>query len=72
MKRKFDGYVIVSDLDGTLLDNNKNISKENLEAINYFTENGGKFTVATGRVIEATEEYLSKIEINFPIIVYNG
>jgi len=34
MNKKFDGYVIVSDLDGTLLDNNKNISKENLEAIN--------------------------------------
>ena len=34
MNKKFHGYVIVSDLDGTLLDNNKNISKENLEAIN--------------------------------------
>lgn len=72
MKKKFDGYVIVSDLDGTLLDNNKNISKENLGAINYFTQNGGKFSVATGRVIEATEEYLLKIEVNIPIIVYNG
>lgn len=72
MKKKFDGYVIVSDLDGTLLDDNKNISKENLTAINYFTNNGGKFTVATGRVIEATEGYLLKIEVNLPIIVYNG
>ncbi|BCZ46096.1 haloacid dehalogenase [Clostridium gelidum] len=72
MNKKFDGYVIVSDLDGTLLDNNKNISKENLEAINYFTQNGGKFSVATGRVVEATEEYLLKIEVNLPIIVYNG
>lgn len=72
MKKKFDGYVIVSDLDGTLLDNNKNISKENLEAINYFTDNGGKFSVATGRVIEATEKYLLNIKVNLPIIVYNG
>lgn len=72
MKKKFDGYVIVSDLDGTLLDDNKDVSKENLEAINYFTQNGGEFSVATGRVIEATEEYLLKIEVNLPIIVYNG
>lgn len=72
MKKKFDGYVIISDLDGTLLDNNKNISKENLESINYFTKNGGKFSVATGRVIESTEEYLLKLEVNIPIIVYNG
>jgi len=72
MKKKFCGYVIISDLDGTLLDNNKNISDENIDAINYFTENGGKFSVATGRVVEATEEYLSKIKVNLPIIVYNG
>jgi len=72
MKKKFYGYVIISDLDGTLLDNDKNISKENLEAINYFIENGGEFSVATGRVIESTEKYLSNIKINLPIIVYNG
>lgn len=72
MKKKFDGYVIVSDLDGTLLDNNKNVSKENIQAINYFTQNGGKFSVATGRVVEATCEYLSNVQVNIPIIVYNG
>ncbi|OOM81174.1 putative phosphatase [Clostridium puniceum] len=72
MRNIFDGYVIVSDLDGTLLNNDKNISQENLEAINYFTENGGTFSVATGRVIEATQEYLSNIKVNLPIIVYNG
>lgn len=72
MKKKFEGYVIVSDLDGTLLDNNKNVSEENLEAINYFTQNGGKFSVATGRVVEATIEYLHNIQVNIPIIVYNG
>lgn len=72
MEKIFDGYVIVSDLDGTLLKKDKTISKENLEAIKYFTENGGKFSVATGRVIEATEEYLSGIQVNLPIIVYNG
>lgn len=72
MKNKFDGYVIITDLDGTLLTDDKKISKENLEAINYFIDNGGRFSVATGRVIEATEIYLSNININLPIIVYNG
>lgn len=72
MNKKFEGYVIITDLDGTLLDNDKNISKENLDAINYFIDNGGRFSVATGRVIEATEKYLSNIKINLPIIVYNG
>lgn len=72
MNSKFEGYSIITDLDGTLLDDNKNISKENLNAIEYFTENGGQFSVATGRVVEATEEYLSKIKVTLPIIVYNG
>lgn len=72
MKNKFGGYVIFSDLDGTLLNNNKKISKENIDAINYFIKNGGMFSVATGRVIEATEEYISSIKMNLPIIVYNG
>lgn len=72
MKDKFSDYVIISDLDGTLLNNNKEVSKENLQAINYFTDNGGQFSVATGRVIESTVKYLENIKINLPIIVYNG
>ncbi len=59
MKKKFDGYVIYSDLDGTLLNNNKEVSDENKEFINYFIENGGKFSIATGRAFEATEKYIN-------------
>jgi hydroxymethylpyrimidine pyrophosphatase-like HAD family hydrolase len=31
--KKFEGILICSDLDGTLLNSNKEISKENLDAI---------------------------------------
>ena len=33
MKKIFDGYTLVSDMDGTLINSNKEISKENLDAI---------------------------------------
>ena len=33
---KFDGVLICTDLDGTLLKNDKTISFENIEAITYF------------------------------------
>ena len=33
MKNKFDGYVIFSDLDGTLLNDNKEVSKENIDRL---------------------------------------
>ena len=45
----FDGILICTDLDGTLLANDKSISDENLRAIEYFKENGGYFTFVTGR-----------------------
>lgn len=55
MSKKFDGYVILSDLDGILLDKNKNVLDENKRVIEYFIENGGKFLIVMGRVIEVSE-----------------
>ena len=31
--KKFDGMLILSDMDGTVLDDNKQISEENIKAI---------------------------------------
>ena len=72
MKNKFEGYVIYSDLDGTLLNNKKEVSDENKKAINYFIENGGKFSIATGKAFESTEKYIEGVRIDIPAIVYNG
>ncbi|WP_294402279.1 HAD family hydrolase [uncultured Clostridium sp.] len=72
MKNKFKGYVIYSDLDGTLLNSRKEVSSENKKAIEYFIENGGKFSIATGRAFEAAEKYINGVEIDIPAIVYNG
>ena len=47
---KFEGIMICTDLDGTLLSDKHTISPENLDAIEYFKANGGKFTFITGRV----------------------
>lgn len=52
---------IFSDLDGTLLDDNKNVSKENLEAINYAQDKGVKFIVCTGRAPFYVEDPLKQI-----------
>ena len=48
--KKFDGILICTDLDGTILDDNKNISAENLDAIEYFKSEGGLFNFVTGRM----------------------
>ena len=45
---KFDGILICSDWDGTLFDGEK-VPEESVNAIKYFQENGGKFTLCSGR-----------------------
>lgn len=46
---KFDGILIVSDIDGTFLGYNGRIVEKNVEKIKYFNSEGGRFTFATGR-----------------------
>ncbi len=66
---KFDGILIASDLDGTLIYDMK-VSNENRQAIKYFIEGGGKFTIATGRA----PEFVKRLDIptNAPLILVNG
>ena len=45
---KYSDYVLISDMDGTLLSSKREVSRENREALRRFTEGGGNFFVATG------------------------
>ena len=47
--KKFEGMILACDMDGTLLDNNREISRENQQALRYFTEQGGRFTPCAPR-----------------------
>jgi len=69
---KYDGIVIYSDLDGTLLDSERKLSKENMDAINYFISQGGRFGVATGRMERTTEIMFPELQLNVPSIFFNG
>ena len=46
---KFSGVMLVSDFDDTLYGSDLHVSEENRTAIRSFIEQGGLFTVATGR-----------------------
>lgn len=69
---KFDGILFCTDLDDTLLDKEKNVSKENLEAIEYFKSNGGLFTFVTGRTHLGIGGVLNQVEPNTYIGTLNG
>ncbi len=66
---KFDGILLVSDLDGTLISGGK-VSEVNLAAIRYFIDNGGMFTTATGRAPSFVKQM--RIPVNVPLITCNG
>lgn len=69
---KYSGKLLLSDLDGTLLDSSGNVSHSNKMAIREFTENGGLFGVATGRSHQNFRKFTDGVEINAPCILYNG
>ena len=71
---KFDSYLIVSDLDGTFFGTKCAILQNNIDAIQYFVENGGLFTVATGRDLYAMQRIFPNAAslLSCPAILCNG
>ena len=64
--------ILLSDMDGTLLNSRKEISDTDREAIARFTALGGRFTVATGRTIQSFEQFVKVLDLRSPVIMYNG
>lgn len=67
---KFSGYLICSDIDGTFY--SPVPDNENIQAVRYFIENGGKFTFATGRMVDHLREKGFLPIINAPVCLCNG
>lgn len=79
--RKFNGLLLVSDFDNTLVYTEEALQKcvdmppvsdENRAAIEYFMANGGIFSVATGRAKPAFETVVDGIPMNGPTVLFNG
>lgn len=68
----FSDILLTVDFDRTLTGPDSKIPQRNLDAIRYFTENGGSFTVNTGRSLSTFGKYLSVVPINVPVLLYNG
>ena len=64
--------ILLSDMDGTLLNGKKQITDIDREAISRFKQLGGRFTVATGRTIQSFVQYRAMLDFPDPVIMYNG
>ena len=68
----FSDVLLTVDYDRTLTGPDSTIPERNLEAIRYFMENGGAFTVNTGRSVPMTKVFRDKVPVNAPLLLYNG
>ncbi len=64
--------MIVSDLDGTMVDDTFHIPEENIKAVKEAAARGVLVTIATGRMYRSALPYAKKLGIDVPLIAYNG
>ncbi len=68
----FSDILLTVDFDRTMTDPQSRIPQVNLEAVRYFMDNGGTFTVNTGRSIPMSVRFLDLVPMNAPLLAYNG
>ena len=68
----FLDVLLTVDYDRTLTAPDSTIPERNLEAIRYFIENGGAFTVNTGRSVPMAKSFMDIVPVNAPLLLYNG
>lgn len=68
----FSDVLLTADYDRTLTALDSSIPERNIEAIRYFMENGGAFTVNTGRSVPMTQVFRDRIPVSAPLLLYNG
>jgi Cof subfamily protein (haloacid dehalogenase superfamily) len=65
--------LLATDLDGTLLNEDREIDRENIQAIHEFRQKGGRVVICSGRSPLSTRWIANTIGlIGEPIIAYNG
>ena len=64
--------LFVTDLDGTLLTKEERVSEYSREKLNRMIERGLMFTYATARSYESAQKAVAGLELNIPVVLYNG
>ena len=64
--------LIAFDMDGTLLNNNNQISNLTKKYLIKLASQGHKIIISSGRPIRGIISYYKELKLNTPIICYNG
>ena len=71
---RFSGVLLASDYDDTLYNRSGRISPRNRAALQHFVEEGGLFTISTGRsyINFAIQMERERLPVNVPVVLSNG
>ncbi|GAA0240638.1 HAD family hydrolase [Metaclostridioides mangenotii] len=64
--------LIVTDMDGTLLNRDQEMTSKNREAIDFAIENGVRVALASGRMYDSAKQHIEYLNMDIPIIACNG
>ncbi|WP_304341135.1 HAD family hydrolase [Metaclostridioides mangenotii] len=64
--------LIVTDMDGTLLNREQEMTPKNREAIDFALENGVSVALASGRMYDSAKQHIEYLNMDIPIIACNG
>jgi len=64
--------LFVTDLDGTLLQNDQTLSKETVHILNELLDEGLCFTYATGRSLQSAAPIMKSLHLSLPVITRDG
>ena len=65
----FSDVLLTVDFDRTLTGPDGKIPQRNMEAIHYFMDNGGTFTVNTGRSVNTFKAHIDEVPVNAPLLL---
>ncbi|RLY56627.1 HAD-IIB family hydrolase, partial [Staphylococcus epidermidis] len=65
-------YLICLDLDGTLLNDNKEISPYTKQVLTELQQCGHYVMIATGRPYRASQMYYHELNMSTPVVNFNG
>ena len=68
----FENVIIMTDIDGTLVTDKKQILDCDIKAIDRFRKGGGTFTLATGRGYSMAKPIADRIALDIPAVIFNG
>lgn len=72
MKESYNNWLLVSDIDGTLNSKSMKLPENNRVVIREYVNNGGNFTLCSGRNLQSLSIHYKKLGIDTPAIFLNG